>query len=140
MDETIPQLSVIDYVVFAISLGLSALIGFYYYCSGGKQRTNKEYLHANKSMGVGPVAISLMASFMSAITLLGVPAENYNYGTQFVAINISYVIGTPLAAYVFIPVFYNLNLTSAYEVSSFPFLFSTKLPLTRLLCLSAPVP
>ena len=29
-----------------------------------------------------PVAFSLMASFMSAITLLGVTQENYTYGTQ----------------------------------------------------------
>ena len=31
---------------------------------------------------VAPVAFSLMASFMSAITLLGVTQENYTYGTQ----------------------------------------------------------
>ena len=31
---------------------------------------------------VVPVAFSLMASFMSAITLLGVSQENYTYGTQ----------------------------------------------------------
>ena len=29
-----------------------------------------------------PVAFSLMASFMSAITILGVSMENYTYGTQ----------------------------------------------------------
>lgn len=57
-----------------------------------------------------------MASFMSAITLLGVSNENYQFGTQFVVINISYGIATPIAVYWFLPIFYNLRATSAYEV------------------------
>lgn len=68
-------------------------------------------------MGIIPVAFSLMASFMSAITLLGVSAENYSFGTMFVAINLSYGIFTPVAAYLFLPVFFNLGATSVYEVS-----------------------
>lgn len=63
-----------------------------------------------------PVAFSLMASFMSSITLLGVSNENYQFGTQFIVINISYAIATPIAAYLFLPVFYKLQATSAYEV------------------------
>lgn len=57
-----------------------------------------------------------MASFMSAITLLGVSSENYLYGTQFVVINISYGLSTPIAAYLYLPVFFKLQKISAYEV------------------------
>lgn len=63
-----------------------------------------------------PVAFSLMATFMSSITLLGVSSENYTYGTQFVVINISYGLFTPVAAYLYLPVFYKLQATSVYEV------------------------
>lgn len=66
-------------------------------------------------MHVLPVAFSLMASFMSAITLLGVSAEIYFHGIQFILINISYIIGTPIAAFIFLPVFYKLKVTSVYE-------------------------
>lgn len=66
-------------------------------------------------MSIIPVGIALMVSFMSAITLLGVSAENYVYGTQFVVINIAYLIGTPIVCYGFLPVFYKLQATSAYE-------------------------
>lgn len=41
-------------------------------------------------MPVLPVAFSLMASFISSITLLGVSNEIYQFGTQFVIINVSY--------------------------------------------------
>lgn len=57
-----------------------------------------------------------MASFMSAITLIGVSNENYQFGTQFIVINISYGLATPICAYLFLPVFYNMKVTSAYEV------------------------
>lgn len=64
-----------------------------------------------------PVAFSLMASFMSAITLIGVSNENYQYGTQFIVINLAYGLATPIVTNLFLPVFYNMRVTSAYEVS-----------------------
>uniref|UniRef100_A0A6E8VIC7 Sodium-dependent multivitamin transporter n=1 Tax=Anopheles coluzzii TaxID=1518534 RepID=A0A6E8VIC7_ANOCL len=104
-----------DYVVFIAMLMISAGIGVYYRFSGGKQKTNAEYLLADRNMSIWPVSFSLMASFMSAITLLGVSNENYQFGTQFVAINLSYGLATPIAAYLFLPVFFRLQACSAYE-------------------------
>lgn len=72
---------------------------------------------ADRSMPIWPVSFSLMASFMSAVTLLGVSNENYQFGTQFIVINISYGLATPIAAYLFLPVFFKLKSCSAYEVS-----------------------
>ncbi|XP_073848116.1 putative sodium-dependent multivitamin transporter [Musca autumnalis] len=104
-----------DYAVLITILLISAAIGIYYRLSGGKQRTTKEYLMADQSMSALPVSFSLMASFMSAVTLLGVSKESYEYGTMFCVINISYVISTPIAAYLFLPVFYKMRTTSVYE-------------------------
>ena len=74
------------------------------------------------------VSFSLMASFMSAITLLGVTAENYVNGTQFVVINLSYILGTPIAAHLFLPVFYKLkDCTSAYQYLELRFGYTTRL-------------
>lgn len=70
----------------------------------------------NKNQSVIPVAFSLMASFMSAISLFGLSAENYSRGTQFAVINIGYLIGTPVIAYIFLPVFFKLGNLSVYEV------------------------
>ena len=107
-----------DYVVFAIVLGISSVIGLYYGCTGNKQGSTSEFLMAGRSMSVLPVALSLLASFMSAITLLGTPAEIVIYGTQYWVVWVSYFIVMPFAAYVFIPVFYQLQLTSVFEVSA----------------------
>lgn len=76
----------------------------------------QEYFVANRSMRVTPVAIGLMVSYLSAVSLLGVSSENYVYGTQYAVINISYGLATPFAAYFYLPVFYKLHATSAFEV------------------------
>ncbi|XP_041970524.1 putative sodium-dependent multivitamin transporter isoform X2 [Aricia agestis] len=104
-----------DYVIMGATMVASIVIGVYFRFSGGKQKTNEEYLLADRNMAVFPVAVSLMASFMSAITLLGVSAENYYYGMQFMAINISYGIATPIASRLYLPVFFGLQKTSTYE-------------------------
>ena len=110
------QFSVADYIVFVLVLVVSAAIGIYYGCTGGKQKTTGEFLMADRRMTVLPVAMSLLASFMSAITLLGTPREIYIYGTQYWFIWIGYVIMIPLAAHLLLPVFFNLKLVSVFEV------------------------
>jgi len=112
-----PKFQVWDYVVCGAMLLICAGIGLFHACTGGKQSTTREFLLADKQMHVLPVAMSMLASFMSAITLMGNPAEIYNYGTQFLMIGLSYSVLIPTAAHCYIPIFYNLNLTSAYEVS-----------------------
>uniref|UniRef100_A0A3P8UUE7 Sodium-dependent multivitamin transporter n=1 Tax=Cynoglossus semilaevis TaxID=244447 RepID=A0A3P8UUE7_CYNSE len=107
--------TVVDYVVFAILLAVSMGIGLYYALSGGRQRTTQEFLMADRSMGCLPVSLSLIASFQSAVAIIGVPAEIYTYGTQYWFIGFAYILGLIIPAHVFIPVFYRLRLSSAYE-------------------------
>jgi sodium-coupled monocarboxylate transporter 8/12 len=76
----------------------------------------QEYLLADGNMSIIPVAFSLMASFMSAISLLGASKEVYSFGTEYVLINFGYALGTPIAAYGFLPVFFKMKFTSVYEV------------------------
>lgn len=117
----------LDYGIVAIVLIVSAGIGIYYRLTGGKQKTTKEYLLAGRQMSILPVAFSLMTSFMSAVTLLGVSMENYQYGTMFVFINISYILSTPAAAYLILPVFYRLKTASVYEYLELRFGYATRL-------------
>ena len=113
----IVQFGRVDFAVFGIMLFLSTAIGIYHALTEGKRRTTKEFLFANRGMIAIPVTLSLIASFMSAITILGVPAEIYIYGTQCWLIIASYVILFPSVALVFVPVFRAVDISSSYEVS-----------------------
>ncbi|NXT29943.1 SC5A8 protein, partial [Syrrhaptes paradoxus] len=104
-----------DYVVFAAMLLVSAVIGVYYAFAGGGQKTSKDFLMGGRSMTAIPVALSLTASFMSAVTVLGTPAEIYRYGAIFCIFAITYGLVVLCSAEIFLPVFYKLGITSTYE-------------------------
>lgn len=107
-----------DYVVFAAVLLISAVIGLYYAFVGRGKTTSKEFLTGGRSMTAVPVAMSLTASFMSAVTILGTPADVYRYGAMYGIFAISYGFVVLICAEIFLPVFYRLDLKSTYEVCS----------------------
>ncbi|GIX67593.1 sodium-coupled monocarboxylate transporter 2 [Caerostris darwini] len=106
---------VVDYVVFSLMLLISAGVGVWYAIADRKKTSTQDFLLGNRSLGVFPVAMSVLASCMSAITLLGTPAEVYRFGTQYIMILVAFCLVIPATAYLYLPVFYNLGLTSAYE-------------------------
>lgn len=105
----------VDYVIFVVLLVASAGIGLYYAFSGGRQRTTQEFLLADRNMRCLPVSLSLLATFQSAVAILGAPSEIYTHGTQYWFLGCSYFLGLLIPAHIFIPVFYRLRVSSAYE-------------------------
>ena len=109
--------SIPDYIVFSLMMAVSAGIGLWYGCGpGGKQKTTKEYLLADRQMKIWPVAISLLVSYLSAITLLGVPSEIYTYGVQFYLSALGFILSCGISALVFVPMFRRMNITCVNEV------------------------
>ncbi|XP_022318074.2 sodium-coupled monocarboxylate transporter 1-like [Crassostrea virginica] len=111
----ITHFTVVDYVLFGLLLVISAGIGLFFAIKDRRHNDTKTFLMAGGNMNPIPVALSLLASFMSAITLLGTPAEMYNYTTMYYWIGLSYFFVAFGAAHVFMPVFYRLRVRSAYE-------------------------
>ncbi|XP_005232088.2 LOW QUALITY PROTEIN: sodium-dependent multivitamin transporter [Falco peregrinus] len=109
------EFTVIDYSIFVLLLVLSSAIGLFYALSGDRQRTVQEFLLANRNMSFLPVALSLLATFQSAVAILGVPAEIFRSGTEYWFLGCSYLLGLLIPAHIFIPVFYRLRITSTYE-------------------------
>ncbi|XP_072045449.1 sodium-coupled monocarboxylate transporter 1-like [Amphiura filiformis] len=107
-----PAFGVVDYILFILLLCVSTSIGLYFACRGGRQRTTEEYLMADRSLQSFPVAMSLLASFMSAITILGIPAEVYKNGTMWWWFALSHVTSVWITVSLFMPMFYKLKLVS----------------------------
>jgi len=111
----IKTFSTADYVLFVILLLLSTSIGIYFAIMDRKRQTVKEFLFASHQMNVIPVAFSLTVTFMSAITLLGNPAEIYLYDTMFWWLCVAFAIALIFVSVVFIPFFYRLEIQSTFE-------------------------
>ncbi|TVK90480.1 Sodium-coupled monocarboxylate transporter 1 [Bagarius yarrelli] len=107
--------SVWDYVVFAGIILLAAAIGLFQAFRSRKDNSSAEFLLGGRRMTAVPVAMSLTASFMSGITVIGTPAEAYKYGTAFWLFAFSYTIMSTITAEIFVPLFYRLGITSTYE-------------------------
>ncbi|KAK9309789.1 hypothetical protein QLX08_000612 [Tetragonisca angustula] len=103
-----------DWLVFALMLGVSAAAGLWHY-KGTQKSSTEDYLLGGKSMALFPVSASLVASFISGVTILGTPAEIYNFGTQYWITIISIFFSGLVVALVYAPVFVSLGLNSVYE-------------------------
>ncbi|XP_035695681.1 sodium-coupled monocarboxylate transporter 1-like [Branchiostoma floridae] len=114
-EEHLHNFGAVDYVIFGGMLAVTAATGLYHAFAGGGQRTTARYLMADRSMFSLPVAISVLASFMSAVSILGEPSEIFVHGIQYWLIDLSFFITIPVTAVFFIPVFHGLGLTTAYE-------------------------
>ncbi|XP_076236269.1 sodium-coupled monocarboxylate transporter 1 isoform X2 [Calliopsis andreniformis] len=104
-----------DYMVLAAMLIISCMIGTFYGCFAKEQETSQDFLLGGSNMGTVPMAMSLAASFITAIELLGNPAEMYEQGTQFWMTCLTFIFVVPITSYLYLPVYMKLRLTSSYE-------------------------
>ncbi|XP_018652090.1 putative sodium/solute symporter [Schistosoma mansoni] len=80
-----------------------------------KKMNVEELFLGDRNLTLLPIVGSVMASFLSAVAILGTASEAYQCGIQFILLVGGYCIAFPLAAYVYMPVFYKLRLNSAHE-------------------------
>jgi Na+/proline symporter len=107
----------LDYVIFAASLGMGLVIGVYYGFAGKRQKSTEDFLMGGRKVSVVPMALSIEATFMSAIIILGGTAEVYSSGTMMFTWTLSDFISLPLLVLIFVPFFRrNPYAVSGYEV------------------------
>ena len=107
-----------DYVVFGAVLVVSAVIGIVVAIRDRKKNTTEEFLLGGRSMNPVFVAMSLLSTYVSALSILGIPGEVYAYNTMLLMWTIIVMFVSILgAAQIFLPTFYNLGVTSVFEVT-----------------------
>ncbi|KFB37462.1 hypothetical protein ZHAS_00004599 [Anopheles sinensis] len=113
-----------DYVVFVVMLLICVVIGIFFGYQDHRKHKGKQtrrdsealdYLVGGRKMQIFPVSVSLVASWISGISLLGTSTEIYVYGTQYCYIVVAVVLMGFVLHYIFLPVFHDLQITSAYE-------------------------
>jgi len=131
MGDSSPSFTILDYIVLVGTLVVSMLIGCYY-AFIKTQKTLEELLLGNRNVGVIPCCLSLVATYMSAILILGYTGEIYSTGTLIMETAFGTLICVPLAGFLFLPTLFRLRLKSAYEVIFLPLFFNLFLSLFYL--------
>lgn len=108
--------SVVDYALFISTLLISLGIGIFSAVRQRKENTTGEYLMGGRKLKLVPVSLSILVTFVSAIGIMGNPAEVYLYGTQITFQTIAMMLGQIFGAKIFVPLYYPLKLTSSFEV------------------------
>ncbi|XP_060084196.1 sodium-coupled monocarboxylate transporter 1-like [Ylistrum balloti] len=104
-----------DYAIIALAVMTSLGVGLYQSLKGRKHKTTSQYLLGSGQMAAIPVAISLVVSYESGITMLGVPAEVYMYGMQWYMANFGYFFADLLNRHLLVPTLKRLEVTSIFE-------------------------
>ncbi|XP_035509623.1 sodium/iodide cotransporter [Morone saxatilis] len=105
-----------DYAVFAAMLFVSMAIGLFQALKKSQREASADdFFTGGRSMPAVPVGLSLCASFMSAVQVLGVPSEASRYGFKFLYMCLGQSINSLLTAYLFLPVFFRLGITSTNQ-------------------------
>uniref|UniRef100_A0A182PQR2 Uncharacterized protein n=1 Tax=Anopheles epiroticus TaxID=199890 RepID=A0A182PQR2_9DIPT len=123
--ESLQRFGLADYIVFVASLLICVVIGVYFGWkdwSGARKRKQNarrgsaalNYLVGGRKMKIFPVAMSLIASFISGIAVMGASTETYLHGTQFCYVFTAIILMAVSMNFIFLPVYQGLEITSAY--------------------------
>ena len=117
-------MTLLDWLVL---LGTTAIIVGWGIWKNRTATSSEEYMRGGRELKWPTIGLSVMATQASAITFLSVPGQAYEDGMRFV----QFYFGLPLAmiiiSAVFIPIYYRLNVITAYEYLESRFDLKTRL-------------
>jgi len=105
-----------DYLVFAISLAIPLAVGVFFCLYKRKLQSTESFLVGDRSLNVVAVAMSLIASVLNGIFVVGLPAEVHYHGVEMTYMVVAAVVMTVVGAHAFVPHYQRMKFTSAYEV------------------------
>ncbi|MFQ3591369.1 MAG: sodium:solute symporter, partial [Chloracidobacterium sp.] len=102
----------LDWVIIAAYFVYLVVDGFR---AGRRGQTSDGYFRADRSLGWWTVGLSVMATQLSAITLVGATGQGYADGMRFVQFYFALPIAMVMLCVTAVPGFYRANVFTAYE-------------------------
>src|ERR1700712_1681016 len=108
------------YVLLSFVIGyflLLLLVAWY----TSKNSNNESFFIGNKNSNWVLVAFGMIGTSLSGVTFVSVPGGVGNFGGKgftgfdYMQVSIGYLIGYFIVAFVLLPLYYRLNLTSIYD-------------------------
>jgi solute:Na+ symporter, SSS family len=125
-----------DYSVLVVLLVLLLFVGIYF---GREEETTADFFLGGRTIPWWAACLSFVATEISAVTLIAVPAVAYMENWEYAQFFIGSFLARVVIAFLFIPAFYHYNCTSIYEFLKYRFGSETQIAgsilffITRLL-------
>ena len=125
-----------DYSVLLVLLVLLLFVGIYF---GREEETTADFFLGGRKIPWWAACLSFVATEISAVTLIAVPAVAYMENWEYAQFFIGSFLARVVIAFLFIPAFYHYNCTSIYEFLKYRFGSETQIAgsilffITRLL-------
>lgn len=103
-----------DWLVLGGYFAIIAISGII--LSRKKQKDTDDYFLGGRQMPAWAVAMSIVATSLSAATFIGGPQQSYVGDLTYLSVNIGVAIAVLIVAFGFIPAFYRHNVSTVYEL------------------------
>jgi solute:Na+ symporter, SSS family len=107
-----------DYSVLVALLVLLLFVGIYF---GREEKTTADFFLGGRKIPWWAACLSFVATEISAVTLIAVPAVAYMENWEYAQFFIGSFLARVVIAFLFIPAFYQYNCTSIYEFLKYRF-------------------
>ncbi len=117
MDETaalekITALGIADYAWVALAVVILLAVSYF---KGRGELDTQDYFVARRKIPIWAAMLSFVATEISAMTIVGVPAIGFKENWQYLQFFIGSAAARVIIAFLFIPAFYKCNCTTIYE-------------------------
>jgi SSS family transporter len=102
----------LDYGILAAAVTMLFVIAWYF---GRRESDTREYFIGGRKVPAAVACLSFVATEVSAVTIISVPATAYTENWQYLQFFIGSAISRVFIAFLFIPVFYKYDCTTIYE-------------------------
>jgi len=100
-------------MIFVITIYFLVLLGISWYTA--RNTTNKGFFIGDKSSPWYIVAFGMIGTSLSGVTFVSVPGTVETQSFSYLLVVLGYFIGYLVVAYVLLPIYYKLSLTSIYH-------------------------
>ena len=107
-----PRFSALDWMALSIYLGVLVLMGVYF---SRREGSTEDFFLAGRRIPWWAAGVSIFATQLSAITFMAIPAKSYHTDWTYFIQSLGIFAMAPVVAYLFLPFFRRLDVTTAYE-------------------------
>jgi len=102
----------LDWTIVIIYLAANLYLGYFF---SKRVSTAEDFYIGRKTTPWWAIGISVLATYLSALTFMGAPAWAYKEGLSVMAIHLNYPLVIVIVITFFLPFFYNSGVASIYE-------------------------